>query len=320
MAADSTAEQHGAAAEPQGATAERRGTAAERRETPAHRRDTTSQRREKLAELVEQRGFVRVADASELLGVSEVTVRGDLTSLEAAGRVLRVHGGAMPQRGATGGTATSTSANDHNLDDVAPEPTFEQALILEAESKRAIGEAAAALVNSGQSVILDVGSTALAVAEALVQRSDLVDVAVITNGLSIALALEAAIPRFTVVVTGGTLRPLQHSLVNPSASLFLESVHVDIAFIGCNGIDPVRGVTNVNYPEAEVKRRMVQSSSRRVLIADGSKLGQAHLGVIGAVGEFQVLVTGGEVDAAIADQLRAAGLDVMVADAGPSAQ
>jgi DeoR family transcriptional regulator of aga operon len=291
------------------------------RDTP---RDTTAERREKLARLVVQRGFLRVADASGILGVSEVTVRGDLTALETAERVLRIHGGAMPFAVGGVGSATSTSLNDHRgVDDGsgfddgrAPEPTFEQALILEAESKRAIGEAAAALVGNGQSVILDVGSTALAVAEALVRRTDLVDVAVITNGLSIALALEAAIPRFTVVVTGGTLRPLQHSLVNPSASLFLESVHVDIAFIGCNGIDPVRGVTNVNYPEAEVKRRMVQSSSRRVLIADGSKLGQAHLGVIGACSDFQQLVTGGVVDATIADELRAAGLEVLVADAG----
>jgi DeoR family transcriptional regulator of aga operon len=227
-------------------------------------RDTTTARRDRLAALVDDRGFLRVFDASEILGVSEVTVRGDLTALESAGRLVRVHGGAMPA--------------PHS----APEPTFEQALSLEAESKRAIGELAASLVVSGQSVILDVGSTALAVAEALVRRADLVDVAVITNGLSIALALEAAIPRFTVVVTGGTLRPLQHSLVNPSASLFLESVHVDIAFIGCNGIDPVRGVTNVNYPEAEVKRRMVQSSTRRVLIADGSKFGQVHRGRVPA--------------------------------------
>jgi DeoR family transcriptional regulator of aga operon len=258
-------------------------------------RDTTTARRDRLAALVDDRGFLRVFDASEILGVSEVTVRGDLTALESAGRLVRVHGGAMPA--------------PHSV----PEPTFEQALSLEAESKRAIGELAASLVVSGQSVILDVGSTALAVAEALVRRADLVDVAVITNGLSIALALEAAIPRFTVVVTGGTLRPLQHSLVNPSASLFLESVHVDIAFIGCNGIDPVRGVTNVNYPEAEVKRRMVQSSTRRVLIADGSKFGQVHLGVIGAVSEFQQLVTGGDLPEDSAEALRASGLEILVA-------
>jgi DeoR family transcriptional regulator of aga operon len=269
-------------------------------------RETTAIRRDRLAALVLDRGFLRVADASALLGVSEVTVRGDLTALEAADLVVRVHGGAMPH-----GTVTAAPP--------APaEPTFEQALSLASDSKRAIGELAASLVSSGQSVILDVGSTALAVAEALVRRTDLVDVAVITNGLSIALALEAAMPRFTVVVTGGTLRPLQHSLVNPSASAFFESVHADIAFIGCNGIDPDRGVTNLNFPEAEVKRRMLQSSSRHILIADGSKLGQAHLGVIGPVSDFHELVTGGELPADIADTLRSRGLSILVADPAAS--
>lgn len=264
-------------------------------------REATTTRRERLAALVEQRGFLRVTDASEILGVSEVTVRGDLTALELSGSVVRVHGGAMSPGQLPGHTT-------------APEPTFEQALSLEAESKRAIGEAAAALVVSGQSVILDVGSTALAVAEALVRRTELVDVAVITNGLSIALALEAAMPRFTVVVTGGTLRPMQHSLVNPSASEFLESIHADIAFIGCNGIDPERGITNINFPEAEVKRRMLQSSARHILVADGSKLGQTHLGVIGPVADFELLVTGGLVDANVAGRLRHAGLGIVVAE------
>jgi len=263
-------------------------------------RDTTSVRRERLAALVRERGFLRVADASTLLGVSEVTVRGDLTALETAEQVMRVHGGAMPH-GAVASAASSI------------EPTLEQALSLASDSKRAIGELAASLVSSGQSVILDVGSTALAVAEALVRRTDLVDVAVITNGLSIALALEAALPRFTVVVTGGTLRPLQHSLVNPSASEFFESVHADIAFIGCNGVDLERGVTNLNFPEAEIKRRMLQSSARHVLIADGSKLGQTHLGVIGAVEDFHQLVTGGDVPEALAAELRARGVDVLQA-------
>ena len=209
---------------------------------------------------------------------------------------MRVHGGAM---------ARSV---------VQAEPTVEQAASVQANSKRAIGELAASLVQSGHSVILDVGSTALAVAEALVRRTELRDVTVITNGLTIALALEAAGPRFTVLVTGGTLRPLQHSLVNPGASTFLESVHVDLAFVGCNGIDADRGVTNINFPEAEVKRRMVLSSARAVLVADGAKLGQVHLGLIGAASEFGLLITAGAVPAGAAELVRAAGLPVLVAD------
>lgn len=262
-------------------------------------RETTAARRDRLAALVTERGFLRVADAAELLGVSEVTVRGDLTALEAAVRVVRVHGGAMPRSA------------------LPVEPTLEQALSRAASTKRAIGERAAALVSNGQSVILDVGSTALAVAEALVRRADLTDVAIITNGLTIALALEPALPRFTVVVTGGTLRPLQHSLVNPNASSFFDSVHADVAFIGCNGIDADTGVTNINFPEAEIKRRMLQASELHVLVADGSKLGQSHLGVIGSVAQFDHLVTGGDIAPAFIAELEVHGLDVILADAPP---
>lgn len=262
--------------------------------------ESTSQRRDRLATAVNERGFLRVADASGMLGVSEVTVRADLSALERSQRVVRVHGGAMPPTV------------------IAVEPTLEQALSLESATKQAIGERAASLVSSGQSVILDVGSTALAVAHALLKRQDLVDVSIITNGLTIALALEPAMPRFTVVVTGGTLRPLQHSLVNPGATEFLQTVQADLAFIGCNGIHPHRGVTNVNFPEAEVKRRMLRSSDRHVLVADGSKLGQAHLGVVGAVEEFHQLVTGGAVPADMVAQLRQRGVEVLQAEKHPA--
>jgi DeoR family transcriptional regulator of aga operon len=257
-------------------------------------RDTTVERRERLADLVTRRGFLRVSDASELLGVSEVTVRGDLTALEESLALVRVHGGAMP------------------VDSIrASEPTLEQSEAFAAESKRAIGIAAASLVRSGNSVLLDVGSTALAVARALVARTDLANVTVITNGLSIALALEPATPQLTVVLTGGTLRPLQHSLVNPGASEFLATVHADLAFIGCNGVDVRDGVTNVNFPEAEVKRRMLLSSSRRVLIADATKIGQTHLGVIGAVRDFDHLVTSADADRTATDALHAEGIGVI---------
>lgn len=233
-------------------------------------------RRGQLERRVAERGFLRVSDAALELGVSSVTVRADLAALSAEGRVQRVHGGAMPI------VAVGESSFEANVGN-------------EAVAKRAIGRAAAGLVASGNSVLLDVGSTALAVAHALVDRHDLTDVLVITNGLTIALALEAAMPRFTIVVTGGTLRPLQHSLVSPFA--MLDLLRTDIAFIGCNGVDVKHGVTNINLPEAEVKRRMVASSKRAVVIADGSKLGAVSLGLIGSLDEFDSIVTTGDTTA-----------------------
>ena len=252
-------------------------------------------RREQLLRAITEQGFVRVTDAATELGVSGVTVRSDLAALEAAGAVIRVHGGAMPRV--------------HG----ASESSFESSLEQESAAKRAIGRRAAGLVNSGQSILLDVGTTALAVAHALVDRRDLEELTVVTNGLTIALALEAAMPRFTVVVTGGTLRPLQHSLVNPFASTLLDSLHLDLAFIGCNGVDPERGVTNVNLPEAEVKRQMVTAADRAIVVADASKLGRTRLGRIGPLDDFDTLVTAKDAPADVVGRLRAAGLTVLLA-------
>jgi DeoR family transcriptional regulator of aga operon len=189
--------------------------------------------------------------------------------------------------------------------------SFEEALVSSVLPKQQIGELAASLVSSGQSVILDVGTTTLAVARALVARTDLTDVVVITNGLSIALALEPAIPRFTVIVTGGSLRPLQHSLVDPLAHTVLSQVHADLAFIGCNGVDVDGGVTNINLPEAGVKTRMLAAAARSVVVADGFKLGHVHLGRIGPLAAFDTLVTDAAADPATLVPLRDAGLAVL---------
>lgn len=231
-----------------------------------------------------QRGFVRVADVSLELGVSEVTVRGDLSALEAVGQVIRVHGGAMP------------------AGSVAESP-LESSLDRDAAAKAAIGRAAARRVSSGQSIYVDAGSTPMALATALVERHDLHDLVVVTCSLTVALALEPAIPRFTVILTGGTLRPLQHSLVNPFAAPMLDALNLDLAFIGCNGIHPVRGVTNVNLPEAEIKSLVLRSAERAVILADASKLGRVDLALIAPVADFDELITAGEPAEGVLEQL-----------------
>ena len=257
--------------------------------------DSVPQRRERLVTAVARRGFARVVDLSRELGVSEVTVRTDLAALETDGRVTRVHGGAMP-RGLVAERESSLEQSRGRL----------------TRAKEAIATAAAARVQSGHSVLLDVGSTTLAVAHALVARVELQEVVVVTNGLAIALALEPGIPRLTVVVTGGTLRSLQHSLVNPLATSLLDGVRADVAILGATGVHLDHGVTNVNLPETEVKRRMVTRASRRILVADSSKIGQAHLGHVAALAEIDELITDTAITEADATALRAAGPRVHV--------
>lgn len=252
-------------------------------------------RRERMLELLRERDFVRVGDLAARFEVSQVTVRSDLDALERRGLLRRIRGGAVPRASAP------------------PERPFEEAEVAAAEEKHAIARAAAALVESGDSLVLDAGTTTTAVAHALAARDDLADVTVFTTSLTIALALESASPRLTVVVTGGTLRPKQHSLVEPLAGLVLDAIHVRTAFLGCSGVDVDRGVTNVNLPESEVKKRLIARSEQRVVCADGSKLGQVALAHVCGLDEVDRLITDERADPDLVAALRESGLTVTLA-------
>jgi DeoR family transcriptional regulator of aga operon len=115
-----------------------------------------------------------------------------------------------------------------------------------------------------------------------------------------------------VVVLGGTLRPLQHSLVDPLAALPLAHVNAHTILLGCNGVDALAGVTNVNLPEAEVKRRMLAAARRRVVLADGSKLGTVHLARLCDIGEIDTVITGASADPAVVEDLRERDVEVVV--------
>ena len=252
-------------------------------------------RQDRIVGVVQQRGFVRVVDLARRFQVSTVTIRTDLQRLEARGRLRRIRGGAVPSSAVPSELPFEASAHDL------------------ATEKAHIGRHAAGIVASGDTVLLDVGTTITAVARALRDREDLRDVTVFTNGLNVALELEAAYPRISVVVTGGTVRPLQHSLVNPLATVLLERVRAAIAFIGCNGVDATHGVTNVNLPEAEIKRAMLLAARRRVVVADGSKLGEVELAKVCDIGELSLVITDDTADPVVAAELAAAGCAVELA-------
>ena len=232
-----------------------------------------------------------IAELSQQLGVTDVTVREDLKHLEKKGVLTRIRGGAVANR--TGSV----------------ELPLEKASTTNRAEKKALGARAAAMIRSGQTVIIDVGSTTTELAKAI--PPDLVGVVVITNGLNIALLLEQ-LPGVTVIVTGGTLRPLQHSLVAPMGTLLLSQLRADIAFIGCNGVDPVHGFTNTNIPEAEIKQAMVESSQSTVFLADHDKIGQVASAFVGDLTAADLLITDNAADPSILDELRGGGLAIDV--------
>jgi len=244
---------------------------------------------------LEGTGRVSIAGLKDRLAVSEVTIRADLKHLEQRGVLTRVRGGAVAARYGT------------------LELPLEQAITANRAEKIAIGARAASMVRDGQTVIIDVGSTTTEMARAL--SPDLSGVNVITNGLNIALILEA-FPGISVIVTGGTLRRLQHSLVAPLGTLLLGQLRADVAFLGCNGVHPARGFTNTNIAEAEIKQAMVRSADHVVVLADHDKIGKVASAFVADVPAANLLITDANADEAVLENLRSAGLSVEVVRPG----
>ncbi|MEZ0348639.1 MAG: DeoR/GlpR family DNA-binding transcription regulator [Thermus sp.] len=249
-------------------------------------------RRAKILEVLKEKGQVRVAELAKLLGVSQVTVRADLDALERNGRLRRLRGGAVL------------------WETRRAELPLEVTRTLHAREKEAIGRKSASLVKDGDVILLDVGSTTTEMAKAL--SPNLRDVVVITSALNIALLLEGH-PGITVIVTGGKLRPLQHSLVNPFGTLLLEELNADKAFLGCNGVHPERGFTNTNLEEAEVKKAMVRAAREVYFLADHSKLLQVAAARIAPLEAATLLITDRKAGTEALETLRQAGLKVELA-------
>lgn len=248
-------------------------------------------RHDTIRRAIEINGRVSIADLSDQLGVSDVTVREDLKHLENKGALTRVRGGAVVSRNG------------------AMEMPLEETSTTNRAEKTAIAARAAAMVEDGQTIIIDVGSTTTEMAKAL--SPELSRVVVITNGLNIALILEA-LPGVSVIVTGGTLRPLQHSLVAPMGTLLLDQLKADVAFLGCNGVDPARGFTNTNIAEAEIKQAMVRSATKTVFLADHDKIGQVASAFVTDIAGVDLLITDDAADASMLGNLESDGLAIEV--------
>ncbi|MGE5550572.1 MAG: DeoR/GlpR family DNA-binding transcription regulator [Bacteroidota bacterium] len=247
------------------------------------------ERRSAIISSLAAEGRVQVTALAQQLEVSEVTVRQDLAYLEERGLLKRTHGGAIPvETGFELPFARTAGAN--------------------AEEKARIAAAAAALVREGETILIDVGTTTTAVARALIGHRRLT---VVTNALNIAALLEEA-PGVTVIVTGGSLRAAQHSLVNPLGMEILNHVRADRAFLGASGVEARAGVTNANFPEAEIKRAMMAAAREKIVVVDSSKIGRVATAVIGPVTAFDRLITAKGAAEEDLDALRAKGLATQV--------
>jgi DeoR family fructose operon transcriptional repressor len=208
------------------------------------------ERHRRILEVLHDREAVRVSTLSEILGVSEVTVRRDLEGLERRGLLERTHGGAV------------------GVQRMREEPRYVDSITVRPEEKRLIGRAAAALVEPGDTVFLNSGTTTLEVFRHITAPA----VKVITN--SVGIALEAAGRDVELILVGGTYRASSNSLAGPIATATLRTVTATRAFIGVEGVSPRSGITTPTVAEAEVARLMIERTRGEiVIVADHSKLG-----------------------------------------------
>jgi DeoR family fructose operon transcriptional repressor len=236
-------------------------------------------------------GRVEVAALAAELGVTTETVRRDLTTLERHALLRRVHGGAIPIERL--GFEPALAARDS---------------VLTAEKERIARLALAELPDEG-TILLDAGTTTARLADALPTDRELV---VLTNSLPIAMSLSVR-PSITVLMLGGRVRGRTQAAVDAWALQALADSYVDVAFIGTNGISPERGLTTPDTTESAVKRAMIQSARRTVVLADHTKIGQDHLSRFAALDEIDTLITDSGLDAQVADELRALGPRVLLA-------
>jgi DeoR family transcriptional regulator, fructose operon transcriptional repressor len=237
------------------------------------------ERKQQILAALQRDPAVRVTDLGRALRVSVASIRRDLADLERSGLLKRTHGGAVSNRLALAEPSLAEKKDRHQAE------------------KEAIAAVAAALVQPGDTIFLDSGSTTRAIAMELRHRRG---VTVVTNALNIGWDLASS--DLELVITGGQLRPGVLSQVGPVAEQAIAALHVDKLFLAANGIDLAAGVTTPNLAEAQTKRAMIASARQVILVADHSKFGQATFGSVCGLERLHAIIT----DAGLSSEVLAA--------------
>ncbi|MFI5838731.1 DeoR/GlpR family DNA-binding transcription regulator [Catenuloplanes sp. NPDC051500] len=247
------------------------------------------ERQQEILRLARANGRVDVMALADGLNVTAETIRRDLTVLERAGVLRRVHGGAIP------------------VERIGFEPALAARDSVLISEKERIAKAALAEVPAEGAIILDAGTTTARLAQLLPSDRELT---VVVNSPVIAASL-ALKSNLSVLLLGGRLRGKTLATVDDWALRPLEEMYVDVAFMGTNGLSAERGMTTPDPAEAAVKRAMINASRRVVLLADHTKVGNDYLARFGSMSDLDLLITDNGLDAELADEVEAAGVRVV---------
>lgn len=231
---------------------------------------TASERRKLILLMINEKGYLNAGELSIQFGVDSSTIRRDLMLLENSGQVMRTHGGILP-------IASSSHAD-------TPYNVRRQ---MNGGAKSAIGHYAASLVQDGQSLILDNGSSVFELALALRDKKNLT---ILTNDINTAFTL-SQYPQITLHVAGGLMLDNVYTLVGQDTISKIESMHVDWAFLGAEGVHYEQGLTNINTIEIPVKQAMIRAADQTVVLADSSKMGYRALSHVCGLDKIDRVIT-----------------------------
>ncbi len=246
------------------------------------------ERRRSIIEIVNRDGRALVNELAKRFRTSQITIRKDLEVLHRHGLVERTHGGALPLRSGA-----------------LVDPSLQDKEALHRKSKLRIAAAAAAMIEEGQSVLLDSGTTTTAIARALKGFRKLT---VITNAINIATELAGT--DIEVILTGGGLRKNSFSLVGPLAEQTLRHLSADVLFLGVDGFDCRLGLFTPNLLEAQVNRVMVEIARKTVAVCDSSKFGRRSLSNIVPPAAIHHVITDKQISKVDLQSLKESGIGV----------
>jgi DeoR/GlpR family transcriptional regulator of sugar metabolism len=252
---------------------------------PSQRHTLPAQRRQEILRAV-RAGATHVSDLAASFGVSEMTVRRDLRVLAREGKLERVRGGAVNPG----------------------EAPFEQTAVERFEAKNRIGAAAATLVEDGQTVMVDIGTTTLQAARHLHGRK----ITVITSNLAVYEELIGD-PAIELVLSGGVVRRNYRSLVGVLAEDSLRQLKADILFLGTSGVDARLDVWDTTMVEVPIKRAMIEAADNVTLLADAEKFAMGGVVRICDAGALDRIVTDGPIPAACRPAVDETGIEVTTA-------
>jgi DeoR family transcriptional regulator of aga operon len=251
-----------------------------------------AERRNRILDLLRDQGRVTVEDLATRFATSLVTIRTDLATLEASGALERTHGGALLRREDDDQPITVKQTRHH------------------AEKVR-IAKVAASLIQDGETIILDSGTTTAEIAKQI-RRLEVQSINVITNALNIATLL-ADVPAVRLIMPGGILRPESNSLSGHMAEAALANLQADRLFLGADGLDPERGVMTPHLPEAQLNAQMIAISRQVIAVADSSKLMRRNISLIARVEQLHMLITDTGANPEVVAELQRRGVEVRLA-------